>query len=44
MKISQDVREYAREKGIESSIALEHGMAEKAREFREKGTELYHKA
>jgi phosphomethylpyrimidine synthase len=44
MKISQDVREYAREKGIESSVALEHGMAEKAREFREKGTELYHKA
>jgi phosphomethylpyrimidine synthase len=44
MKISQDVREYARQKGIESSTALEQGMAEKAREFREKGTEIYHKA
>jgi phosphomethylpyrimidine synthase len=44
MKISQDVREYARKKGIESSAALEQGMAEKAREFREKGTEIYHKA
>jgi phosphomethylpyrimidine synthase len=44
MKITQDVREYAREKGLEDKAALEQGMAEKAQEFREKGTELYYKA
>lgn len=43
MKISQDVREYAKQKGIESNAALKQGMAEKAREFREQGTEIYHK-
>jgi phosphomethylpyrimidine synthase len=43
MKITQDVREYAKQKGLESNTALEQGMEEKAREFREKGTEIYHK-
>ena len=38
MKITQDVRAYAEEKGIESAEALEIGMAEKAREFKEKGS------
>ena len=42
MKITQDVRAYAEEKGIESAEALEIGMAEKAREFKEKGSEIYH--
>ena len=41
MKITQDVRAYAEEKGIESAEALEIGMAEKAREFKEKGAEIY---
>ena len=41
MKITQDVRAYAEEKGIESAEALEIGMAEKAREFKEKGSEIY---
>ena len=41
MKITQDVRAYAEEKGIESTEALEIGMAEKAREFKEKGAEIY---
>ena len=41
MKITQDVRAYAEEKGIDSAEALEIGMAEKAREFKEKGAEIY---
>ena len=41
MKITQDVRAYAEEKGVESAEALEIGMAEKAREFKEKGSEIY---
>ncbi len=41
MKITQDVRAYAKEKGIDSTKALEIGMAEKAREFKEKGAEIY---
>ncbi|BAW79740.1 phosphomethylpyrimidine synthase ThiC [Candidatus Nitrosoglobus terrae] len=44
MKISQDVREYAREKGIENSTALTQGMAEKAEEFRQQGAKIYHEA
>ena len=42
MKITQDVREYARDKGIAAEgKALEEGMAEKAKEFVEKGGEIY---
>ena len=41
MKITQDVRAYAEEKGVESAEAFEIGMAEKAREFKEKGSEIY---
>jgi len=37
MKITQDVRDYAAEHGMGSEQALEEGMAEKAREFRENG-------
>lgn len=45
MKITQEVREYAHQKGLENDhSALEQGMAEKAQEFREKGVEIYHKA
>jgi len=43
MKISQDVREYAAEKGIHSRDALAEGMAEKASEFKNKGAEIYRK-
>ena len=31
MKITQDVRDYAREHGVDEGKALESGMAEKAR-------------
>ena len=40
MKITQDVRDYANEHGIDSEQALQEGMAEKAREFRKNG-EIY---
>ncbi|HSN01588.1 MAG TPA: phosphomethylpyrimidine synthase ThiC [Rudaea sp.] len=41
MKITQDVRDYAKEHGVGESEALQSGMAEKAREFREGGSEVY---
>jgi len=43
MKISQDVRDYAANKGIEAQDALAEGMAEKAGEFKSKGAQLYKK-
>jgi phosphomethylpyrimidine synthase len=41
MKITQDVRDYAAQKGLEEATALEEGMREKAQEFRQKGAEIY---
>lgn len=41
MKITQDVRNYAKEKGLTETEALAKGMAEKAEEFAQKGSELY---
>jgi phosphomethylpyrimidine synthase len=41
MKITQDVRDYAKEHGVDEGQALTKGMAEKAREFREQGGEVY---
>jgi len=41
MKITQDVREYAAQKGLDDAKALEEGMREKAEEFRQKGGEIY---
>lgn len=44
MKITQDIRDYADKKGINSmNKALEEGMKEKAIEFKEKGQEIYSK-
>ena len=44
MKITQDVRDYAKKQGIEAiPVALEGGMAEKAAEFRAQGGEVYKK-
>ncbi|KAF3977676.1 MAG: phosphomethylpyrimidine synthase ThiC [Methylococcales symbiont of Iophon sp. n. MRB-2018] len=43
MKISQDVREYAKEKGIKEDEALKQGMDEKSKQFRDEGTDIYHK-
>jgi phosphomethylpyrimidine synthase len=44
MKISQEVRDYAKNKGIEKvDAALKEGLHEKAEEFKEKGGEIYAK-
>jgi phosphomethylpyrimidine synthase len=43
MKISQDVRDYADEQGIDEQEALQKGMEEKAIEFVKKGSEVYQK-
>jgi phosphomethylpyrimidine synthase len=42
MKITQDVRDYAREQGVEAEKALAVGMSEKAKEFVATGSEIYH--
>ncbi|PIV32985.1 MAG: phosphomethylpyrimidine synthase ThiC [Lysobacterales bacterium CG02_land_8_20_14_3_00_62_12] len=45
MKITQDVRDYAAEHGVDDAEqALSTGMAEKAEQFRAQGTELYRPA
>jgi len=41
MKITQDVRDYAAEHGMEAFEAIDEGMAEKAAEFRAAGAQLY---
>jgi len=42
MKITQDVREFAKEQGVAEEKALAVGMAEKAKEFVATGSEIYH--
>jgi phosphomethylpyrimidine synthase len=42
MKITQDVREYAAQQGVEEEKALAVGMAEKSKEFLSSGAEIYH--
>ena len=42
MKITQDVRDYAAQKGLEDQAALDAGMQEKAEEFKKTGGKLYH--
>lgn len=45
MKITQDVRDYAKARGISDvQLAVEKGMAEKAVEFKELGAEIYREA
>ena len=41
MKITQDVRDYARERGLDPAAALDSGMEEKAEEFRRTGGKVY---
>jgi phosphomethylpyrimidine synthase len=41
MKITQDVREYAKTHGVDEAAAIGEGMAEKAAEFRAQGGEVY---
>ncbi|MES2859285.1 MAG: phosphomethylpyrimidine synthase ThiC [Pseudomonadota bacterium] len=44
MKITQDVRDYAAEHGVDETQALQAGMAEKSAEFREQGAKVYREA
>jgi len=41
MKISQDVRKYAADKGLDAEAALAAGMQEKSAEFRDEGARVY---
>ncbi|MEK4745191.1 MULTISPECIES: phosphomethylpyrimidine synthase ThiC [unclassified Bacillus (in: firmicutes)] len=41
MRISHDIREYAKENDLETTEAIEKGMKEKAVEFKETGSHLY---
>lgn len=41
MKITQDVRDYAEKQGLEEDLALNKGLEEKAKEFKDAGAELY---
>ncbi|MBW3591397.1 MAG: phosphomethylpyrimidine synthase ThiC, partial [Actinobacteria bacterium] len=41
MKITQDVRDYAARKGLETQEAIEEGMKDKAAEFVAEGAEIY---
>jgi len=41
MKITQDIRDYAKQKGIDAQEAVEEGMREKAKEFLGKGARVY---
>lgn len=44
MKITQDVREYAQQKGLDPQGAITLGLVEKAQEFREAGGKIYQDA
>ena len=41
MKITEDVRKYAAEKGVAEQDALKAGLAEKSQEFADKGSDVY---
>ena len=41
MKITQEVREYAKNLGLSEAAAAEQGMLEKSQEFKSGGGEIY---
>jgi phosphomethylpyrimidine synthase len=41
MKITEDVRKYAAEKGMAEAAAVAQGLQEKAKEFADKGSDVY---
>jgi len=41
MKITQDVRDYAAEHGVDETVALDAGMAEKSAQFLAQGAQVY---
>jgi phosphomethylpyrimidine synthase len=44
MKITQDVRDYAKAHGMETREAIDAGMEEQSEEFLKTGSKIYHKA
>jgi phosphomethylpyrimidine synthase len=43
MEITQQIRDYARDHGVDAETAREQGMAERSEEFRARGGALYHR-
>ncbi|HEY3198753.1 MAG TPA: phosphomethylpyrimidine synthase ThiC [Nitrospirales bacterium] len=41
MKITEDVRKYAEEKALDEQTAIQVGLTEKAKEFKQAGAEIY---
>ncbi len=41
MKITEDIRRFAEEKGLTDQEALSAGMEEKSQEFQDKGLNVY---
>ncbi|MFJ7738270.1 phosphomethylpyrimidine synthase ThiC [Lysinibacillus sp. NPDC097287] len=41
MRISQDIRNYAKDKDLNTTEAIHQGMQEKAKEFKEAGSQIY---
>ena len=41
MKITQDIRDYARENGLGNADAIQKGLDDKSREFKKSGSEIY---
>jgi phosphomethylpyrimidine synthase len=41
MRITQDVRRYAEERGLDEASALDAGMAEMSAQFRAQGDRVY---
>ncbi|WAH36969.1 phosphomethylpyrimidine synthase ThiC [Alicyclobacillus dauci] len=41
MRITQDIREYAEQKGLNLESAITEGMNEKSKEFRQSGNQIY---
>jgi len=44
MRITEDVRKYAAQQGIDESAAIEQGLRQKSEEFAAAGSEVYIKA
>jgi phosphomethylpyrimidine synthase len=41
MKITEDVRKFAAEQGIDEASAIDRGFDEKAKEFQQGGADIY---
>ncbi|MNH47295.1 Phosphomethylpyrimidine synthase [compost metagenome] len=41
MRISQDIRNYAKDKDLNTTEAIHQGMKDKAEEFKKAGSQIY---